>query len=170
MMTIKIFGEFPYNCTSVSAKFIKKDWKTLNNKCDKFITSSLLVENVFAIEFSSLYNAKKFSEKLQNLSSLGKITCSCEFFEHSNPLDTLDKIVTEHIEFRDGRIEEEILQSDPIAVDWDKYTPPTQEEYKEMFDTLGYPDRYFSVFKELFDENQRFWWESDDEDYISDIN
>jgi hypothetical protein len=165
-MTIKIFGEFPYNCASVNEKSIKKDWKTINNKCGKFTTSSLLVENVFAIEFPSPYNAKKFIEKFQNLSSMGKTTCSCEFFEHSNPLHTLDKIVTEHIEFRDSRIEEEILQSDPITEEWEEDSPPTQEQYKEMFDSLGYPDKYFSVFKEIFDENQQFWWESDEENSI----
>ena len=51
-----------------------------------------------------------------------------------------------------------IVNSEVLSCEWEEERPPTEGEYQQMFAQLGLPQEHYILFKEIYDENNSFWW------------
>jgi hypothetical protein len=153
---------FRENCISVTRKMIKHDMRKIDKKCSNLYREKVTKNNIVVLDFDTKQQLVSFNDKLQKLIDQGSITTlddagGFDLYE-SEPigqtLDALDAMYEGEIIENMLEYFEDIEDEYPIySESKDCFIDATEQDIKKEFQKAGLNKRFYSIFKELWNEN-----------------
>jgi len=153
---------FRENCLSTTRKLIKHDMRKIEKKCSNLYREKVTKNNIVVLDFTTNEELISFNKRLQNLVDQGSITTLDDAgqltpYELESAEDTANNL---YAMYEDQIIRNLLEEFDSISETYpiynkstDCFVDATEQDIKKEFQKTGLNKRFYSIFKELWNEN-----------------